>query len=88
VVAFGIDDEALGTEQICVVAETEREAEDERRALRREVIEAAMRLDMTISRMYLVPPRWLIKSSSGKPSRSANRARALEELDGVEGARF
>jgi fatty-acyl-CoA synthase len=88
VVAFGIDDEALGTEQICVVAETERDAEDERRALRREVIEAAMRLDMTISRMYLVPPRWLIKSSSGKPSRSANRVRALEELDGVEGARF
>jgi fatty-acyl-CoA synthase len=88
VVAFGIDDEVLGTEQICVVAETERDAEDDRKALRREVIEAAMRLDMTISRLYLVPPRWLIKSSSGKPSRSANRVRALEELDGVEGARF
>ena len=86
VVAFGADDEALGTEQVCVIAETAQQGEAAIRKLRRDVIEAAMRIDMTISRVYLVPPRWLIKSSSGKPSRSANRGRALAELnpEGVE----
>ncbi len=88
VVAFGVDDEALGTEQICVVAETDRSEDDLLRRLRRDVIEAAMQLDITISRVYLVPPRWLIKSSSGKPSRSANRARALEELSVSNGVQF
>jgi fatty-acyl-CoA synthase len=88
VVAFGVDDEALGTEQVCIVAETDRQDEPDLRKLRREVIEAAMRLDVTISRVYLVPSRWLIKSSSGKPSRSANRARALEELSVSDGVRF
>jgi hypothetical protein len=39
-----------------------------------------MDMDVTIARVYLVPPRWLIKSSAGKPSRSANRQRALDEL--------
>jgi hypothetical protein len=43
-----------------------------------------MRADVTIARTYLVPPRWLIKSSAGKPSRSANRERALSELKPVE----
>jgi hypothetical protein len=36
-----------------------------------------MQIDVTISRLFLVPPRWLIKSSSGKLSRPANRERAL-----------
>jgi len=88
VVAFGVDDEALGTEQIAIVGETERAGEDELSTLRRHVIEAAMQLDITISRVYLVPPRWLIKSSSGKPSRSANRARALDELSVSDGVHF
>jgi fatty-acyl-CoA synthase len=88
VVAFGVDDEALGTEQIAIVGETERAGEDELSTLRRHVLEAAMQLDITISRVYLVPPRWLIKSSSGKPSRSANRARALDELSVSDGVHF
>ena len=88
VVAFGVDDVALGTEQIAVVGETERTGEDDLSALRRHVLEAAMQLDITISRVYLVPPRWLIKSSSGKPSRNANRARALDELSVSDGVHF
>jgi fatty-acyl-CoA synthase len=88
VVAFGVDDEALGTEQIAVVGETERTEEADRSTLRRHVVEAATQLDITISRVYLVPPRWLIKSSSGKPSRSANRARALDELSVSDGVHF
>jgi acyl-CoA synthetase (AMP-forming)/AMP-acid ligase II len=84
VIAFGAEDEAAGTEQICVVAETDAASDDQRKHVRRAVVEAGMRVDVTISRVYLVPPRWLIKSSAGKPSRSANRDRALSELTPVE----
>ena len=80
VVAFGADDERLGTEVLCVIAETEAAEDAERRRLRIAVQQAGMAIDLTIARVYLVPPRWLIKSSSGKPARAANRARALAEL--------
>jgi len=80
VVAFGLEDEAAGTEQVCVIAETPVEDSVGRKALRSAVVMAGMAGDVTISRVYLVPPRWLFKSSSGKPSRSANKQRALREL--------
>jgi hypothetical protein len=44
------------------------------------VREAGMAIDITIARVYLAPDRWLIKSSAGKPSRSANKERALVDL--------
>jgi acyl-CoA synthetase (AMP-forming)/AMP-acid ligase II len=82
VVAFGVDDPAAGTEQIWVVAETEGSDPAGLRRLRQAVVEAGMQIDVTIVRVHLVPPRWLIKSSAGKPSRSANRERVLEETGG------
>ena len=80
VVAFGAENESAGTEDVCVLLETTIEDPAERKSLRRAIIEAAMAVDVTVSRVYFVPPRWLIKSSAGKPSRSANRQRALAEL--------
>jgi hypothetical protein len=46
----------------------------------RAIIEAVMQIDVTVGRVFLMPPRWLIKSSAGKPSRKLNRDRALTEL--------
>ena len=80
VVAFGIEDEESGTEQVCVIAETPAEGAEERKALHWAIVQAGMGIDVTISHVYLVSPRWLYKSSSGKPSRTANKRRALEEL--------
>lgn len=80
IVAFGTEDERAGTEMLCVVAETPKAEVSEQRDLRRAVLQAGMAIDVTISRVYLAPPRWLIKSSSGKPARAANRVRAMEEL--------
>jgi fatty-acyl-CoA synthase len=77
VVAFGVDDPSTGTQQVWVAAETQLTEEAALRALRARVVEAGMRIDVTISVAKLVPPRWLIKSSAGKPSRSANRDRLL-----------
>jgi acyl-CoA synthetase (AMP-forming)/AMP-acid ligase II len=77
VVAFGVEDAELGTEQICVVAETAVGGEKDKKSLRAGIVEAGMQMDITISRVHLAPPRWLIKSSAGKPSRKANKERAL-----------
>lgn len=81
VVAFGIENEDSGTEEVCVIAETSAEAPKERKALQSAIVMAGMAIDITIARVYLVPPRWLFKSSSGKPSRSANKERTLDGLN-------
>ena len=79
VVAFGVFDKATGTEQVWIVAETEIE-DDGRDSLRSAVVQAGMTIDVTIANVVFVPRRWLIKSSAGKPSRSANRDRVLKEF--------
>lgn len=83
VVAFGEDDEALGTEMISIVAETKIEDDKEMADLRFSIVRAGMKNELNISGIYLVPPRWLIKSSAGKPSRKANRERILEQKNGL-----
>jgi fatty-acyl-CoA synthase len=75
VVAFGEENAILGTEQVAVMAETSWCDECSRQKLRVEILKAGMSIDVSIKSVYLVPPRYLIKSSSGKPSRGANRAR-------------
>lgn len=77
-VAFGLDDPQTGTEQVCVVAETGETTEAGTKRLRRAIVEAGIGIDVAISRVHLVPSRWLIKSSSGKLSRKLNRQRVLE----------
>jgi fatty-acyl-CoA synthase len=78
VVACAMEDADSGTEQVCVIAETEETAEKGLNVLRRAIGEAGIRIDVAISRVYLVPPRWLIKSSAGKLSRKANRQRIMD----------
>lgn len=78
VIAFGEDDEELGTEVISVIAETNYETIVEKKELERKIKQEALGMDLTIKNVYLVPPRWLIKSSAGKPSRSANKQRIIE----------
>jgi len=77
VVAFGEENRELGSEQIAVIAESGISNEQMQRKLKMDVIEAGMSIDVSITKVYLVPPRWLIKSSAGKPSRRANKERIL-----------
>jgi fatty-acyl-CoA synthase len=81
VIAFALEDEELGTEQVAVVAETKTETEEEKNKLRMEIIRAGMAININIHKVYLVPPRWLIKSSAGKPSRKANKERIIQQND-------
>ncbi len=78
IVAFGEDDKELGTELVSVVAETGFTDEKEMDKLKIEILEAGMSADIAISNVYLVPKRWLIKSSAGKPGRNINKERILE----------
>jgi acyl-CoA synthetase (AMP-forming)/AMP-acid ligase II len=81
VIAFGEEDPELGTEKVSVVAETRVETESERNKLRVDILKAGMSIDVNINKVYLAPPRWLIKSSSGKPSRKANKERLTLKED-------
>lgn len=81
VVAFGEEDEFLGTEQVSVVAETKLDNEIELRKLSIDIIEAGMLMNVNIHTVHLVPQRWLMKSSSGKPSRKANKERIMDNID-------
>ena len=78
VVACGEEDVETGSEKVIVIAETLVEDEEQKEKLRMDVVKAGMDMDVSIGRVCLVPPRWLIKSSAGKLSRKANRERILD----------
>ncbi len=70
----------IPVEPSCLGQQWNLAAGEEREELRRSIVDAGQANDVAISRVYLVPPRWLIKSSAGKPSRSANRARLADGM--------
>ncbi|MBE0698956.1 MAG: AMP-binding protein, partial [Anaerolineaceae bacterium] len=86
VAAFGIFNEKLGTEEVALVAEVDLPNEQQYDEEACRALEDAIRL--TVNRgsavalryLRLVGPRWLVKTSSGKTARSANREKFLTEL--------
>lgn len=86
-VAFGIYEPSLGSEQIVMVCEFD--AEDGSGASKKAADMKAIELDLrqrivqeteiALSDIRLVPKRWLIKTSSGKISRAANREKYIQE---------
>jgi acyl-CoA synthetase (AMP-forming)/AMP-acid ligase II len=85
VVAFGLADAETGTEKVCVAAETAVTSQEEKESLQMLIVRAGMEINVTISGVHLVSPRWLIKSSSGKLSRKTNKERVLKMLDIKDG---
>jgi fatty-acyl-CoA synthase len=81
VVTIGLYNPSLGTDDIVLVAEVEREAllagsaeiEHELRNLVVAGIGAAVRT------IFLKPPKWIVKSTAGKAARSATREKLLHE---------
>ncbi|MBK7917237.1 MAG: AMP-binding protein [Chloroflexi bacterium] len=79
-VVFGVPDEREGTELIAVVAESGLEGAAERQALGKVIRqEVARQSSVAVSFVQLVEPQWLIKTSSGKIARAANRDKWLRE---------
>ncbi|HWY57706.1 MAG TPA: AMP-binding protein [Terriglobales bacterium] len=81
VVAIGLYNPDLGTDDILVVAEVEREALIEGSAaieqdLRNLVVAGT---GVAVRAIFLKPPKWIVKSTAGKAARSATREKLLHE---------
>lgn len=80
VVIFGIFDDRAGTEEVVLV--TKLDAEDEKECalivdrFRQHVTENSA---IALRQVYVVDSRWILKTSSGKVARSANREEFLME---------
>jgi len=80
-VAFGMFDEAQGTEDVVIIAEVDSDDPVEQQK-----IADAIRLHVTknsaIALRYVkvVDPKWIVKTSSGKTARSANKEKFMKEL--------
>jgi fatty-acyl-CoA synthase len=80
-VAMGVYNPDLGTDDIVVVAEVEREelladAEKIQRELRNLVVAG---IGVAVRTILLKPPKWIVKSTAGKPARSSTRDKLLHE---------
>jgi fatty-acyl-CoA synthase len=83
VVALGLDDPAIGTQRLIVLAEVENESQVDDPSLAASVrSELAGELDCVIDDLRLLPHMWLLKTSSGKIARAPNLQRFLETFHG------
>ncbi|MFN2299616.1 MAG: AMP-binding protein [Anaerolineales bacterium] len=88
VVAFGVYSEEMGTENVVIVAERdspetaadggERDGEQLAEEIRRRVTRGS---DIALRQVRVVDRGWLLKTSSGKIARGANREKYLAELN-------
>ncbi len=80
-VAFGLFDEAQGTEEVVLIAEVDSED-----AAEQQKIADALRFHVTknsaiaLRHVKVVGPKWIVKTSSGKTARTANKEKFLKEL--------
>jgi acyl-CoA synthetase (AMP-forming)/AMP-acid ligase II len=87
VTAFGVFNRDAGTEDVVIIAETETEdgnggrpqGEDKRERIAEAVRQHITRnSDVAVRQVIIVDARWMIKTSSGKVARSANREKYLQ----------
>jgi acyl-CoA synthetase (AMP-forming)/AMP-acid ligase II len=79
--AFGVFNETTGTEDVVLVAEVETTDQLEQQKIA-DGIRAAVTRGSAVALRYvhLVGKHWLVKTSSGKTARSANREKFLKEM--------
>jgi acyl-CoA synthetase (AMP-forming)/AMP-acid ligase II len=85
VAAVGVLNENTGTEDVVIIAEVEDEisasAEESEKAANTIRQYITRNSDISLRYVKLVPRGWLLKTSSGKVARSANRDKYLAELN-------
>ncbi|MEN6393681.1 MAG: AMP-binding protein [Anaerolineaceae bacterium] len=80
VVAFGVFNDEIGTEEVVIIAEVDTDAEEEKIKIGDEIRRHVTRgSDIALRYVHIVGRNWLIKTSSGKIARSANREKYLTE---------
>lgn len=88
-VALGVYNPELGTEDIVIVAEVEHaeslsNTSDLEQELRTRVVSG---MGIAVRTFYLKPPKWIVKSTAGKPARSATKEKLLQEHPELNGDR-
>lgn len=80
-VALGIFNPALGTQDLAVVAEVEREELlDNATQIEREIRSAILaELGVAVRFLFLKPSKWIVKSTAGKTARSTTRDKLIQE---------
>jgi acyl-coenzyme A synthetase/AMP-(fatty) acid ligase len=87
VVAFGVFNPETGTEDVAMVAEVDTDGEEERERIAEEIRQRVTRSSAVALRQVLaVGPKWIIKTSSGKIARPANREKYLETVAHLQAA--
>lgn len=80
VTAFGVFDEQKGTEDVVIVAEVDSNDAGIREAIAEQIRKAVTRgTAVALRNIHLVGAGWMIKTSSGKNARLANREKYLKE---------
>ncbi len=80
-VAFGIFDEENGTETVVIVAEVDSEIPEEYKRIANEIRQHVTKnTAIALRYVHVVGPKWVLKTSSGKVARSANKEKFLKEL--------
>jgi acyl-CoA synthetase (AMP-forming)/AMP-acid ligase II len=81
VVAFGLFNPDLGTEEIVIVAEVQDEKQlANASSIERAILNAVVaELGVAPRAVYIKPPKWIVKSTAGKPARSTSRHKLLQE---------
>ena len=78
--AFGVFNEEEGTEDVVIVAEVDTQDEDERSRIADGIRQVITRGSaVALRHLYIVDQKWLVKTSSGKNARLANRDKYLKE---------
>ncbi len=86
--AFGVFNETAGTEDVVLVAEVDVKDPEKQYALADMIRTSVARGSaVTLRYVHLVHHPWLIKTSSGKTARSANRDKFLKEME-TKGLKF
>lgn len=84
-VAFGVPNEDLGTEDIAIVCEVDTQDPQEHGRIVREIrARVVQTTDVTARYVHLVGAKWLLKTSSGKIARAANRKKFMEQVLGIQ----
>jgi acyl-CoA synthetase (AMP-forming)/AMP-acid ligase II len=81
VIAMGVYNPSLGTEDVVVVAEVERKEQLSDSAKLEQDIRSRVvaGLGIAVRTIFLKPPKWIVKSTAGKAARSTTREKLLRE---------
>lgn len=79
--AFGVFNETTGTEDVVMVAEVDSDDPQERQRIADQIRAAVTRGSaVALRHVHIVGKHWLVKTSSGKTARLANKEKFLQEM--------